>query len=52
VTSVELFDATGFCFAQFFGERKPGKSELEAWRDIVSGISNHAIATYAIEKIA
>jgi putative hemin transport protein len=40
VTSVELFDATGFCFAQFFGERKPGKSELEAWRDIVSGISN------------
>jgi len=40
VTSLELFDGTGFCFAQFFGERKPGKSELEAWREIVSGISD------------
>lgn len=32
VTSVELFDAGGFCFAQFFGERKPGKPEREDWR--------------------
>ena len=35
VTSVELFDADGFCFAQFFGERKPGQSEREDWRALV-----------------
>jgi putative hemin transport protein len=35
VTSVELFDADGFCFAQFFGERKPGKPEREDWRNLV-----------------
>ncbi len=35
VTSVELFDAQGFCFAQFFGERKPGKAEREDWRMLV-----------------
>jgi len=38
VTSVELFDAAGFCFAQFFGERKPGKTEREDWRALVSGL--------------
>jgi putative hemin transport protein len=38
VTSLELFDADGFCFVQFFGERKPGKSELDAWRGIVAGL--------------
>lgn len=38
VTSLELFDAHGFCFAQFFGERKPGKPELEPWRDIVAAL--------------
>lgn len=32
VTSVELFDATGENICLFFGERKPGKSELPAWR--------------------
>src|SRR5262249_20710224 len=32
VTSVELLDANGFCFTQFFGERKPGRAELENWR--------------------
>jgi putative hemin transport protein len=36
VTSLELFDSEGFCFAQFFGERKPGKPELEAWRAIIA----------------
>jgi putative hemin transport protein len=36
VTSVELFDADGFCFVQFFGERKPGKAEREDWRALVS----------------
>jgi putative hemin transport protein len=23
---------------QFFGERKPGKPELDAWREIVAGL--------------
>jgi putative hemin transport protein len=36
VTSLELFDEDGFCFAQFFGERKPGQSELEAWQTIIA----------------
>ncbi|HEY0283052.1 MAG TPA: ChuX/HutX family heme-like substrate-binding protein [Rhizomicrobium sp.] len=36
VTSLELFDRDGFCFAQLFGARKPGKPELEAWRAILS----------------
>ncbi len=25
----------GFCFAQLFGARKPGKPELDAWRRIL-----------------
>lgn len=36
VTSLELYDAAGELIAQFFGERKPGKTELEAWRHIVA----------------
>ncbi|MDI1259862.1 ChuX/HutX family heme-like substrate-binding protein [Aquabacterium sp.] len=32
VTSVELFDEQGQLIAMFFGERKPGKAELPAWR--------------------
>jgi putative hemin transport protein len=35
VTSLEVFDASGFNFVQFFGERKPGRPELESWRAIV-----------------
>jgi len=38
VTSVELFDPDGFCFAQFFGERKPGKIEREDWRALVKDL--------------
>jgi putative hemin transport protein len=38
VTSLELFDADGFCFAQVFGERKPGRPELEAWREITAAL--------------
>lgn len=41
VTSVELFDEQGGLIAMFFGERKPGKPELPAWRqlahDLVQG---------------
>ena len=36
VTALELYDREGFCFAQLFGARKPGKPELQAWRDIVA----------------
>jgi putative hemin transport protein len=36
VTSLELFDKGGFCFVQFFGERKPGKPELDSWRAIIA----------------
>ena len=35
VTSVEVFDATGELMAMFFGVRKPGQPELQAWRDLV-----------------
>jgi putative hemin transport protein len=38
VTSLELFDKDGFCFVQFFGERKPGKSEREDWREMVAAL--------------
>jgi putative hemin transport protein len=32
VTSLELFDADGETLAMLFGERKPGRPELPAWR--------------------
>lgn len=35
VTSLELFDENGDLITYFFGERKPGKPELEAWREII-----------------
>jgi len=38
VTALELYDRDGFCFAQMFGARKPGKPELQAWRDIVAAL--------------
>lgn len=40
VTSIEVYDDAGFCFCQFFGERKPGKKELPDWRRIVASIPN------------
>lgn len=36
VTSVEIYDADGGLMAQFFGERKPGKVELDSWRTLVA----------------
>ena len=39
VTSLELFDADGGIIAQFFGKRKPGLPELEAWRAIVDALA-------------
>ncbi|MDQ7246805.1 hemin-degrading factor [Dongia sedimenti] len=38
VTSVEVFDATGERMATFFGKRKPGEPELEAWRGLVRSL--------------
>lgn len=38
VTSLELFDTDGFCFAQLFGLRKPGRPELESWRAVLQAI--------------
>ena len=36
VTSVEAFDAQGELIVRFFGARKPGQPELQAWRDLVA----------------
>ncbi|MDB5931577.1 MAG: hemin-degrading factor [Polaromonas sp.] len=38
VTSVEIFDAAGELMAMFFGSRKPGIPEQQAWRDIAAGL--------------
>ena len=35
VTSLEAFDVNGDLMAMFFGARKPGKPEFQAWRDIL-----------------
>ncbi|ATE61906.1 hemin-degrading factor [Thauera sinica] len=42
VTSLELFDAQGETIAMFFGERKPGKPELPAWRALVESLTQEA----------
>lgn len=44
VTSVELFDAQGETIAMFFGNRKPGKPELEGWRALVAQLQQEAAA--------
>lgn len=36
VHSVELYDASGFCFCQIFGERPPGEAERADWRALVA----------------
>lgn len=36
VTSLEIFDKEGESIATFFGARKPGKPELESWREITA----------------
>jgi putative hemin transport protein len=44
VTSLELFDASGNQMAQFFGKRKPGIPELDAWRQIIAELPSHSAA--------
>lgn len=39
VTALEFFDAAGTQIVQMFGERKPGKAELPAWRDLVRDLT-------------
>jgi putative hemin transport protein len=38
VTSIELFDREGELIAMFFGERKPGRPELPAWRELAHSL--------------
>ncbi|MCP5433635.1 MAG: hemin-degrading factor [Alphaproteobacteria bacterium] len=47
VTSLELFDRAGFCFCQFFGARKPGRPELEAWRNLVRSLPSDSLSESA-----
>lgn len=44
VTSLELYSTTGDLIAQFFGERKPGKPELPAWRGLMSSLCRLPLA--------
>ena len=44
VTSLELFDADGQNFAMFFGERKPGRAELDSWRAILASLPRNEMA--------
>ncbi|UOR06304.1 hemin-degrading factor [Hymenobacter aerilatus] len=39
VTSLELFDAQGNNLLLFFGKRKPGIPEQDAWRKLVAGLN-------------
>jgi putative hemin transport protein len=42
VTSLEVFDKHGEVVAMFFGERKPGRPELQGWRALVESLpANH-----------
>jgi putative hemin transport protein len=41
VTSLELFDREGELIAMFFGQRKPGQSEMADWRTIIAALPAH-----------
>lgn len=38
VTSLELYDETGWPIARFFGKRKPGIPELTEWRELMNNL--------------
>lgn len=44
VTSLELYGAKGELIVQFFGERKPGKPELTAWRNLLLSLCAQPLA--------
>ncbi len=48
VTSLELFDARGDIIALFFGARKQGKPELDAWRALTDDLCHDAESCVAI----
>ena len=37
IHSIELFDGEGNMIVQFFGKRKPGIPEIQAWSDLLNG---------------
>ena len=43
VTSLEIFDKDNNNIATFFGERKPGKPELESWRELVQELREEGV---------
>lgn len=43
VTSLEVY-VQGELVVQFFGERKPGKPELPAWRELLAGLCTEPLA--------
>ncbi|MFM2045214.1 MAG: hypothetical protein RLY86_3790, partial [Pseudomonadota bacterium] len=47
VTSLELFDRHNTPFLQMFGERKPGKPELDSWRDLIADLDGPGTQTEA-----
>lgn len=40
VTSLEIFDKDNNNIATFFGERKPGKQELDSWKQLTKELKN------------
>lgn len=44
VTSLELFDKDGETIAMFFGERKPGQTELAGWRAMIDNLQTESAA--------
>ena len=44
VTSLEIFDQDGNSIVSFFGERKPGKPELQGWKNIINEISSEKVS--------
>jgi putative hemin transport protein len=44
ITSVEAFDAAGERIATFFGKRKPGQPELQAWRALAHALGDAPVA--------
>lgn len=44
VTALEIYDAEKNAIATFFGARKPGKPELESWREITNQLKQFEVA--------
>jgi putative hemin transport protein len=47
VTSVEVFNPEGGRIGTFFGKRKPGEPELQAWRNLAEGLATNPGAPLA-----